>query len=110
MSKPDKLPYIDPNVRGVFDVIIRTAADLRKQWRAADSMSHHEKAQAANERHQKARERERQERAAEVARMERQFIEAFTKPPRIAKEETASLETLAARLPGVPLDLLPPVE
>ncbi len=29
--KPDKLPYIDPNVRGVFDVIIATVARIRKE-------------------------------------------------------------------------------
>lgn len=34
MSKPDKYPYIDPNQRGVFDVIIRTVAEMRKRQKS----------------------------------------------------------------------------
>ncbi len=31
MAKPDKLPMLDPNVRGIFDLIIRTVVEIRKE-------------------------------------------------------------------------------
>ncbi|MBA2348783.1 MAG: hypothetical protein H0V81_10860 [Solirubrobacterales bacterium] len=31
MSKPDKLPMLDPNVRGIFDLIVRTVVEIRKE-------------------------------------------------------------------------------
>ncbi len=29
--KPDKLPTLDPNVRGIFDLIVRTVVEIRKE-------------------------------------------------------------------------------
>ncbi len=31
MGKPDKLPTLDPNVRGIFDRIVRTVVQIRKE-------------------------------------------------------------------------------
>ena len=30
-SLPDKLPELDPNVRGIFDRIVRTVVEIRKE-------------------------------------------------------------------------------
>ncbi len=30
-SLPDKLPLLDPNVRGIFDLIVRTVVEIRKE-------------------------------------------------------------------------------
>lgn len=34
MSKPDKLPTLDPNVRGIFERIIETVAEVRKRQKS----------------------------------------------------------------------------
>lgn len=34
--KPDKLPSLDPNVRGIFDRIIATVAEVRKERRTEE--------------------------------------------------------------------------
>lgn len=78
MSKPDKLPTIDPNVRGIYDVLIATAAQVRKD-RETD-----EYRQAEKRREQAAialrdlRELERKEVEAELLRQQQ---EAMVKDP-----------------------------
>lgn len=38
MAKPDKLPSLDPNVRGIFDLILATVARVRKERQSYEYM------------------------------------------------------------------------
>lgn len=65
MSKPDKYPYIDPMQPGVFDAILRTVNNLRKERKSETYRLEQQRiAQAEKTRHD-ARELERKRAEAE---------------------------------------------
>lgn len=43
MSKPDKLPTLDPNVRGIFDRILATVEQVRKERRSHEYLQQQER-------------------------------------------------------------------
>ncbi len=69
--KPDKLPYLDPNVRGIFDRIIQTVAEVRKHRRSEEYRAEQERFALSEKTRHDARELERKRRLAEEANAKR---------------------------------------
>ena len=73
MNLPDKLPFIDPNVRGIYDVLIAAAEQIRKDRRTHEFRESEKRMEQARGDRQKMREREakerREEREWEAARL-----------------------------------------
>jgi len=73
MYLPDKLPFIDPNVRGIYDVLIATAERVRQDRRTHEFRESEKRIEQARGDRQKIREREakerREEREWEAARL-----------------------------------------
>lgn len=92
--KIDKLPFIDPNVRGIYDLLIETAARIRRERKAQESMSHHHRALAAQEqvKHQQEKERKLLE-----LKMQREFIASFSEPKKASDKLKLSLPPGAAK-------------
>ena len=76
MSKPDKLPTLDPCQRGIFEVIVATAADLRKQRRLVDSMSYSERKTLATHELVLLKAREARHAETELLRIRKLFMES----------------------------------
>jgi len=56
--KPDKLPTIDPNVRGIYDVLIAAAEQIRKDRRTHEFREAERRIEQQRGDRQKMRERE----------------------------------------------------
>ena len=63
--KPDKLPTLDPNVRGIFDRIIVTVAEVRRHRRTEEYRREQERIALSERARHEARELERKRRYAE---------------------------------------------
>lgn len=71
MDKPDKLPSLDPNVRGIFDLILATVAQVRKERQSREYRDVEARRELAAVALRKLKERELAEelRAAEAANL-----------------------------------------
>ena len=65
MPKPDKLPSLDPNVRGIYDVLIAAAEQIRKDRRTNEFREAEKRTEQARGDRQRMRERDAKERAEE---------------------------------------------
>ena len=82
MSKPDKLPTIDPNVRGIYDVLIATAAQVRKDRKSDEYRQAEKRRELAAIARREAQERERQEVEAELFRQQQEAMAKDLAPGR----------------------------
>ena len=78
MSKPDKLPTIDPNVRGIYDLLIATAEQVRKDRKSDEYRQAEKRRELVAIARREAQERERQEVETELLRQQQ---EAMAKDP-----------------------------
>jgi len=78
MDKPDKLPTIDPNVRGIYDKLIAAAAEVRQQRKSDEYRQAEKRRELVAIARREAQERERQEVEAELFRQQQ---EAMAKDP-----------------------------
>jgi uncharacterized protein YaiL (DUF2058 family) len=69
--KPDKLPFLDPNVRGIFDRIIVTVAEIRKHRRSEEYRREQERFAISEKTRHDARELERKRQLAEAQNAQR---------------------------------------
>jgi hypothetical protein len=65
MNLPDKLPTLDPNVRGIFDRILATVAEVRKHRRSEEYRREQERLALSEKTRHEARELERKRAEAE---------------------------------------------